>query len=337
MATASQASSAGSRWIRYRRRTPPGWRGVAVSAVIATLLLAPLVLIGLDARSAGWSQLHAVLFRSRTAFLLGHTILLCAIVAVCATIIGTGAAWLTERAALPARRLWIVLLVLPVAMPDFVVGYAWHSFAPTLNPLLGASLVMTLGTYPLVYLPVAAALRRADPGAEETAHVLGVGRLAAFRRVTLPLAANGGARRRGAGHPDRAVRVRGVRDPALSDVHYRDLQRVSVRLAGRRCALDPARAAGIARAADRWPRPAADDLPQRTAPFAHPGAARTDGGPDAARVGRVDRARDRRSDRDDRLLDDEQPAHDAAGDRDARECDLDDARATAPGGPRSRS
>jgi iron(III) transport system permease protein len=187
VATVSQAGSAGSRWGRYRRRTPSGWRGVAVSAVIAALLLAPLVLIVLDARSAGWSQLHAVLFRSRTTFLLGHTVLLCAIVAVCATVIGTGAAWLTERAALPARRLWIVLLVLPVAMPDFVVGYAWHSFAPTLNPLLGASLVMTLGTYPLVYLPVAAALRRADPGAEETAHVLGVGRIAAFRRVTLPL------------------------------------------------------------------------------------------------------------------------------------------------------
>ena len=35
---------------------------------------------------------------------------------------------------------------------------------------------MTLGTYPLVYLPVAAALRRADPALEETAQSLGVGR-----------------------------------------------------------------------------------------------------------------------------------------------------------------
>ena len=61
----SQATAPGSRWTRYRRRMPPGWRGVAVSAVIAALLLAPLVLIALDARSAGWSQIHAVLFRSR--------------------------------------------------------------------------------------------------------------------------------------------------------------------------------------------------------------------------------------------------------------------------------
>ena len=187
MATASQARTAGAWPPRSRRRLPSGWRLVVVSAVIAALLLAPLVLIVLDARSAGWSELHAALFRSRTVFLVRHTVVLCLIVATCAAVIGTGAAWLTERSALPARRLWTILLVLPVAMPDFVVGYAWHSFAPRLNPLLGASLVMTLGTYPLVYLPVAAALRRADPGAEETAHCLGVGRIAAFRRVTLPM------------------------------------------------------------------------------------------------------------------------------------------------------
>jgi iron(III) transport system permease protein len=166
---------------------PAGWRLVLVSAVIATVLLAPLVLIALDARSAGWSELDAALLRPRTALLLRNTVALSLIVAAFAAVVGTGAAWLTERSSLPGRRGWTILLVLPVAMPDFVVGYAWHSFAPRLNPLLGASLVMTLGTYPLVYLPVAAALRRADPSAEEAAHCLGIGHLAAFRRVTLPL------------------------------------------------------------------------------------------------------------------------------------------------------
>ncbi len=151
------------------------------------MLLAPLLLIVLDARSAGWAELHDALFRARSVMLLRHTVVLCAIVAACAAAIGTGTAWLTERSGLRARRVWTVLLVLPVAIPDFVVGFAWHSFAPRLNPLLGASIVMTLGTYPLVYLPVAAALRRSDPGAEETAHSLGLTRLAAFRRVTLPL------------------------------------------------------------------------------------------------------------------------------------------------------
>ncbi|MGH2512202.1 MAG: ABC transporter permease, partial [Candidatus Limnocylindrales bacterium] len=88
---------------------------------------------------------------------------------------------------LPGHRAWTVLLVLPIAIPDFVAGYAWHTIAPTADPLLAATVVMTLGTYPLVYLPVAAALRRSDPAYEESAYSLGVGQFATFRRVTLPM------------------------------------------------------------------------------------------------------------------------------------------------------
>ena len=44
---------------------------------------------------------------------------------------------------------------------------------------------MTLAAYPLVYLPVAASLRSADPGQEETARSLGLGRVRTFLRVTV--------------------------------------------------------------------------------------------------------------------------------------------------------
>jgi iron(III) transport system permease protein len=112
---------------------------------------------------------------------------LAVMVVLAATALGTATAWCIERSTVPGRRLWTVLLVLPVAIPDFVVGYAWHSIAPTANSLVAASVVMTLGTYPLVFLPVAAALRRADPALEDTAHSLGRSRLSAFFGVTLPL------------------------------------------------------------------------------------------------------------------------------------------------------
>jgi iron(III) transport system permease protein len=187
MATLSPPRRAGPGRARLRGRSDHGWPLLILGAVIALALLAPLLLIALDARSAGWHEIHEVLFRGRSVMLLRNTVALAAIVSLLAAIVGTGAAWLTERTALPARRLWTVLLVLPVALPDFVVGYAWHSIDPRLSPLLGASIVMTLGTYPLVYLPVAAALRRADPGMEEAAHSLGVGPITTFRRVTLPL------------------------------------------------------------------------------------------------------------------------------------------------------
>jgi len=150
-------------------------------------LLLPLGLLGLDARTAGWAEIHRVLFRQRSLSLLEHTVAISVLVVFFAAIIGVLAAWCTERTQLPGRRMWTVLLVLPIAIPDFVVGYAWHSIDPTINGLLGATLVMTLGTYPLVYLPVAASLRRTDPAMEDTAHSLGAGRVTTFFRVTLPL------------------------------------------------------------------------------------------------------------------------------------------------------
>ncbi|MFZ1994319.1 MAG: ABC transporter permease subunit, partial [Solirubrobacteraceae bacterium] len=174
-------------WMTRRRRPPREVPLLVVAGVIALALLSPLVLVAIDAHSAGWGEIHRTLFRSRSVMLLRHTVVLAVVVSVLAAVIGTAMAWLTERTALPGRRLWTVLLVLPVAIPDFVVGYAWHSFAPRLAPLVGASIVMTLGTYPLVYLPVAAALRRADPSMEEVALSLGVGRTFTFLRVTLPL------------------------------------------------------------------------------------------------------------------------------------------------------
>ena len=45
---------------------------------------------------------------------------------------------------------------------------------------------MTLSYFPLVFLPVAAALRGLDPGLEETAYALGLSRWGTFRRVVLP-------------------------------------------------------------------------------------------------------------------------------------------------------
>jgi iron(III) transport system permease protein len=162
---------------------------VAIGAAVAAVLLAPLVVVALDARSAGWAQISQVLFRQRSVMLLTNTVVLAALVVILAAGTGTAAAWATERSALPARRVWTVLLVMPVAMPDFVTGWAWHTIGPRMSPLGAATLVMTLGTYPLVYLPAAAALRRADPVMEDTAHSLGAGRAATFARVSLPLLA----------------------------------------------------------------------------------------------------------------------------------------------------
>jgi iron(III) transport system permease protein len=156
------------------------------TAVIACGLLLPEAFLLLQAHDVGWPELHRVLFRSLSAALLRNTVELAVVVTLATAVIGTGAAWCVERTALPGKRYWAVLLVLPVSIPDFVVGYSWHSLFPSFIGLRAAAVVMTLDLYPLVYLPVAAALRRTDPALEETARALGLGPWTTFRRVVLP-------------------------------------------------------------------------------------------------------------------------------------------------------
>jgi iron(III) transport system permease protein len=129
---------------------------------------------------------HDVLVRPLSAELLRNTVELTAAVTLATAAIGTATAWCVTRTRLPLPRLWGVLVVLPISIPDFIVGYAWHSLWPGFIGLPAAALVMTLDLYPLVYLPVSAALRRTDPALEETARALGLGGWATFRRVVFP-------------------------------------------------------------------------------------------------------------------------------------------------------
>ena len=165
------------------RRAPLGL--LAGAALVAVLLLLPLVFLILEAVQDGWSSLHPLLFRSLTATLLWNTVSLMVVVTAACAVIGTLAAWFVERTDLPGRRVWAVLVVVPVGIPDFVTSFGWKSIFPSLGGFWGAALVMTLAVYPLVYLPVAACLRSADPAQEEVARSLGLGRVKTFWRVTL--------------------------------------------------------------------------------------------------------------------------------------------------------
>jgi iron(III) transport system permease protein len=167
-----------------RRRLPPSFL-LGTGIMVAGLVALPLAFLILQAAQVGWHELRPLLFRHLTATLLWNTVRLTFAVTVLCAAIGVAAAWCTERTDLPWRRLWTVVLVLPLAMPDFVLGYSWSSLVPSVHGYWGSVLVMTLGSYPLVYLPVAAAMRAADPDLEDVARGLGLGRLGAFWRVTI--------------------------------------------------------------------------------------------------------------------------------------------------------
>jgi iron(III) transport system permease protein len=157
----------------------------ALSAAVAALLALPLVFLLIEARSAGLAQVSDLIFRGLTRELLWNTIRLTAAVTALCAVIGTAAAWCVERTNLPGRRSWAVLVVVPLAIPDFVVSFGWASLWTWVQGFRGAVVVMTLAVYPLVYLPVAASLRASDPGQEEVARSLGTGRIRTFARITV--------------------------------------------------------------------------------------------------------------------------------------------------------
>jgi iron(III) transport system permease protein len=166
-----------------RSRTPvPLW---LTALAVAALLALPLVYVVVQASQTGWSEIVHLVFRRFTFGLLWNTVRLSIVVTMACAAIGTATAWLVEKTDLPGARFWAVAVVLPVAIPDFVTGFGWVSIAPGVHGFPGAALVMTLALYPLVYLPVAASFRGADPGQEEVARSLGLSRWGTFRRVTL--------------------------------------------------------------------------------------------------------------------------------------------------------
>ena len=166
-----------------RARRPVGL--LASSTAIAALLAVPFVFLLIESHRAGFDAVASQIFRPFTASLLWNTVRLTVVVTVLCAIIGTTTAWLVERTDLPGRRIWAVLLVVPLAIPDFVVSFGWSSLFIWVQGFRGAVLVMTLAVYPLVFLPVAASLRAADPGQEEVARSLGIGRVRTFVRITL--------------------------------------------------------------------------------------------------------------------------------------------------------
>ncbi|MEX0826072.1 MAG: iron ABC transporter permease [Acidimicrobiia bacterium] len=141
-----------------------------------------------------------VVVSSNTARLIWNTSLLIILVVVTTAVVGVAAAWLTERTDLPGRRIWRVLVALPLVIPSYVVALALLSATgprgllaetlgitvPSLVGLPGAWLALTLATYPFVYLTTATALRRMDPAHEEAARGLGASQGKVFRTIVAP-------------------------------------------------------------------------------------------------------------------------------------------------------
>ncbi|HEY6427892.1 MAG TPA: hypothetical protein VIX84_11780, partial [Acidimicrobiales bacterium] len=131
-----------------RRHLPPLLTGAAIAVSLA--VLTPLVFLVVQAVQVGWAELHQLLFRNLTAVLVWNTVSLVVVVTALCAVVGTLLAWFLERTDLPCRRLFAILVVIPLGIPDFVVSFGWRAVFPSIGGFWAAVLVMTLAVYPLV-------------------------------------------------------------------------------------------------------------------------------------------------------------------------------------------
>ncbi|MFK5635698.1 ABC transporter permease [Ornithinimicrobium sp. LYQ103] len=162
-----------------------------MATAVALIPLAYLVLRTGQGGLRAWLDTVAT---ERTATLATTSLLLAAVVTAACLAIGVGSAWLVTRSNTPGRRAFAVLLALPLAVPSYVAAFTWVSVSDLwaadpgtrFEGFWAAAVVLTLYTYPYVYLPVAAALVRVDPAQEEVARSLGRSAPHTLLTVTLP-------------------------------------------------------------------------------------------------------------------------------------------------------
>lgn len=210
--TVADATGAIARWVsqksgRGRSLLPTVgtasvlWLFALVVTAVVLLPIVYLIVRALEAGATAW----ALLVQARTLQVLGRTLWLALAVTMASASVAIPLAWLTARTDLPLCRAWAVLLSLPLAIPSYVSAYLmvaalgprgilqewverlWGiTQLPEIYGFPGALLVLTLLSYPYIYLNVRAVLLQLDPALEEASRSLGQGPWTTFRRVILP-------------------------------------------------------------------------------------------------------------------------------------------------------
>lgn len=161
-----------------------------------------LIVRAFDASDLAWQ----LLFRVKTLHTLFNTFVLTVSVVGVSISISLPMAWLTVRTDLPFRRLWSVLGALPIVIPSYVGAFLYITvfgpkalfqqfleFAfgieriPSFYGLSGAIIVLSLLSYPYIYLIIRASISSIDSSIEDSARSLGRSSFKTFLTVTLPM------------------------------------------------------------------------------------------------------------------------------------------------------
>ncbi|MEQ9608286.1 MAG: iron ABC transporter permease [Kiloniellaceae bacterium] len=187
------------------------WGGLAwLSVIVAGLFLIPVVSVLWSLTESGdgtWQHLVSTVL---PRYLL-NTAVLVAGVGVGVPVIGAGTAWLVTMCRFPGRRYFEWALILPLAVPAYVMAYAYTDFLqpagpvqsllrevtgltyqeywfPEIRSLGGAVAMLVLVLYPYAYMLSRTAFLDQSVCALDVSRTLGCGPWASFFRVALPLA-----------------------------------------------------------------------------------------------------------------------------------------------------
>lgn len=183
-------------------RVPP-----LVALLIAGLVVLPVAVVAgslLTPTREVWVHLWDTILPRMVV----NTLMLVAGVGAGTLVLGTGLAWIVTAYDFPGRRMFRWLLVLPMAMPAYIMGFIYIALLDGSGPVqstlrdagfqtgwfpeirsgVGAVIVMTLVLYPYVYLLAKAGFEEISGSMFEAARALGANRLRRLIRVILPLA-----------------------------------------------------------------------------------------------------------------------------------------------------
>ncbi|MFO8154874.1 MAG: ABC transporter permease [Pseudomonadota bacterium] len=193
---------------RRGRHVLTAWRGGVV--LLAAVLALPVLVIAtsfLWPSSDTWNHLRQTVLHEYVT----NSLLLMLGVGTGTLFIGTATAWLCSTCHFPGRRFFEWALLLPMAMPAYIIAYTYTGMLdsggpvqgvlraasgwstgdywfPEIRSLWGAAAMLTLVLYPYVYLLARSAFLEQSASALNVARTLGLGPWSMFRRAALPLA-----------------------------------------------------------------------------------------------------------------------------------------------------
>ncbi len=197
--------------LHHPSETQPARLSVPLAVWGVVLITAAPVLVLALALMAGPGPSLPHLISTVMPEVLVTTLGMSVLVACGTALIGTVCAWLVTTYHFPGVRLFDWLLLLPLAVPTYIIGYVYTDalayagpvqtslrgffgwsrgdyWFPDIHSLPGVSTVLVLVLYPYVYLSARASFLEQASGMLEAARTLGHSPLAVFLRIALPLA-----------------------------------------------------------------------------------------------------------------------------------------------------